>query len=283
MHTVTDIIVKAVHPEFIFLLGSSWEQQRSVSIFASMPATHQQVTHYDLLVIVPVEERRSVDEICDIIENRCRVHAVVTAIVFPVDRFLHLLEAGHPFCCEVVRVAKQWHDAGNIPLPEPPVCNASELLLQAQHAFARWIGMADEFLAGAGFYCSRKQFAMAAFMLHQVVERCYVGLMLVMTGYRPGTHNLDKLSRYVRVFSASLSMIFPRNSTKEENLFQLLQKAYIHTRYKDDYVITGHDAGTLLSRAEQLLEVVKGLCKEKINALMSRHVVPELVLIGRAV
>jgi HEPN domain-containing protein len=128
----------------------------------------------------------------------------------------------------------------------------------------------------------RKQFAMAAFMLHQVAERSYVELVQVMTGYRAGTHSLDKLSRYAKSFLPAIALVFPRNNEKEERLFSQLQRAYIHTRYKDDYVITAAETEELMIRVKKLLELSGNACEKKIADLGKAKTI-ELRVIGKAV
>src|SRR6266700_1143048 len=95
-----------------------------------------------------------------------------------------------------------------------------------------------ECIVGAELYPLRRQFTLAAFLLHQAAEHAYTIIIRVVTGFRASTHNLDKLIRYSLPFSAELSTLFPRHTEKEDHLFRQLQKAYIYGRYKDDYVVT---------------------------------------------
>lgn len=284
LQEIVNIIVKAVSPEHIFLLGANFTRHQLYNIFSESPATYGQVTHYDLLVLLPADEKRSPDEVQDVIENRCRAHTPVTAIIFYMNQFNELLAAGHSFCCEVYESALSVYDAEHVLLREPRFPERTALELQAKEVFAKWYGGAEEFFAGAELYLMRKQLKMAAFMLHQVAERCFVGLIQVMTGYRAGTHNLDKLLRYARSFSAELCLLFPRNNEKEEQLFRQLQKAYIHSRYKDDYSVSEQELLTLKDRLAKMLDVVKQVCEKRIASLGESKVVKaELVCIGRAV
>lgn len=283
LKAVINVIVKAASAEHIFLLGACYTRQQLYNIFSGAVSATQQVTHYDLLVVLPENDRRNADEVQDLLESRCRTHTPVTAIIFDIRRFNELLRSGHAFCCNVHAHALHVYNSGRAALSQPNPCNEAILQLQAQQAFSKWHTVAQEFMAGAELYFMRKQFAMAAFMLHQVAERSYVELMQVMTGYRAGTHNLDKLARYAKSFSAAISQIFPRNNDKEEHLFRQLQKAYIHSRYKDDYVITGPEVQELLARVKKLLELAGEICERKIEALGGRKVEEELMCIGKAV
>lgn len=284
LREIVNIIVKGVSPEHIFLLGANFTRQQLFNVFSETPAVYSQVTHYDLLVLLPEEEKRSPDEVQDIIENRCRSHTPVTAIIFYAKQFNDLLADGHPFCCEVFSSALSIYDSGRVVLDEHHFPTRTEVQQLAKEVFAKWYGGAQEFFAGAELYLTRKQLKMAAFMLHQVAERCYVAVIQVMTGYRAGTHNLDKLFRYARSFSAELCQIFPRNNEKEDQLFRQLQKAYVHSRYKDDYLINEQDLLTIKNRIAAMLDVVKRVCEKRIALLGEAAVArAELMCIGRAV
>jgi HEPN domain-containing protein len=108
---------------------------------------------------------------------------------------------------------------------------------------------------------------MAAFMLHQAVEHALVGLVRVYTGYRFGTHNIDKLLRYANTFTNEVVVLFPKNTKEEAGLFNLLRRAYVDARYREDYTITANEVAVLLRRVEELHKIVKTLCEEKSTEL----------------
>lgn len=284
LQTVLQVIIKSVSPEHIFLLGTSYTRQQLYSIFTEAPTSCQQVTHYELLVLLPPTDKRNIDELQDIIENRCKPYTPVTVIILNVQQFNHQLTNAHPFACNVHAHALHVYNAGSTALAQPNRPDNSSLQLQARQAFDKWHRLAQEFMAGAELYTMRRQFAMAVFMLHQVAERSYVELIQVMTGYRAGTHNLDKLSRYAKSFSADVHLLFPRNNEQEEHLFRQLQKAYIHSRYKDDYVITEQEVRELLLRVKKLLRLSGEVCEIKIASMGGKKPKgAELMCIGKAV
>ncbi len=94
-------------------------------------------------------------------------------------------------------------------------------------------------------------------MLHQAAEQTLQTLFRIKTGLYIHTHNLDKLIRYCSMVSYKLPAVFLRNNDKNERLFQLFQKAYIETRYKEDYVIRTDDLLVITERVRSLLEILK--------------------------
>lgn len=119
----------------------------------------------------------------------------------------------------------------------------------------------QKFLAGAELYTVRKQYKLAAFMLHQTAEHSLLTLLQVTTGMRVNTHNLDRLIRYASMVSYKLQHIFPRNKDNEKRLFKLLQHAYSDARYKDDYSIHFQEVEALTKQVNELKEEVVSLCK----------------------
>lgn len=58
------------------------------------------------------------------------------------------------------------------------------------------------------------------------------------TDYHANTDSLDRLIRYASLVSYQLPDIFTQKTEEEKRLFKLFQKAYIETRYKEDYKIS---------------------------------------------
>ena len=121
------------------------------------------------------------------------------------------------------------------------------------------INKVNEFIAGAALYQVRLQYTMAAFMLHQAAEHALHSIFKKATGLHINTHNIDKLLRYCTMVNYKMPSIFPRNKANNEKLFQLLQKAYIDTRYKDDFTIKNEELNAIMEGVKRL----KGIMVER--------------------
>jgi uncharacterized protein len=265
LQQVVNIIMKAVSPEKIFLLGAAQHGHLDESIFTPAPVQLQQVVHYSLLVLTRENDGRCFDTLQDVIESRCRHATPVTAILEAMHIVNQWIDAGHPFAVQVAVNGLQVYDKGDVALHVPPRDFYEPDIMAQQKEYQRWNNQIAEFMAGTELYLLRKQFGLAAFLLHQAAEHAYTILMKTMTGYRPSTHNLDKLVRYCQPFSAKLAAVFPRNNDKENNLFQLLQKAYVHGRYRDDYVITEKELQVLVQRVKLLQDVTRQIIENKLS------------------
>lgn len=245
---------QAVATDKIFLLGQSVDGLLVNSIFRPFPHFNKPATGHFLLLLTRPGEQRTDDVIQDMLEARNRYRVPIHMMVYPAKSFYHWLQTGQIFALKVIEEAPMLYNAGIISIPdithmkpniEMPVAQA-KLGLQRSAAF----------MAGAALFIRRSQFNLAAFLLHQATEHACLSYLLYHTGLRTGTHNLDKLLRYSTMISNTLIKIFPRETTEDIELFRLLQKAYIHSRYKDDYCISEKQIRTLASRIKKLIRKV---------------------------
>jgi len=128
---------------------------------------------------------------------------------------------------------------------------------------------ASDFMDGVLLYLDKKKYKKSVFLLHQAAEHFYNTVLLVFTGYKPKTHNLDKLRHYAKQLSQELFSIFPFpiDDSEEIHLFDLLKKGYVDARYKNDYDITGEELKKLIDRIYLMQTVVQNICMEHIDSL----------------
>jgi uncharacterized protein len=263
LQQVTDIIVHVMKPEIIFLLGASAICNNIENIFDHHTEPICTVKEYQLLVILPDAEKRGSDEIQDIIENNCRAHTPVTSIVLPLHVFNQWMVKGHLLAHTVYSTDCLVYNKGTAVIAAPGNYKIEDLQQKVETEFKEWIEKAVEFLAGVEVYRARQQYSIGTFMLHQSAELAYMAIIRLITGFRAGTHNLDKLMRYSLPFCGITTNVFPRHNDKERRLFKLLQKAYIHGRYKNDFVITEKEFLILIERLHQLMVAIQDIALKK--------------------
>ena len=72
---------------------------------------------------------------------------------------------------------------------------------------------------------------------------------------------MDRCKRFTtKIFKA-----FPRDTPEEERLFDLLQRAYVESRYNPDFEITKEDIDALLPKVERLRDIVERVCTAQID------------------
>lgn len=259
---LVDSIVKAVKPEMIFLLGTVVYHRSIKSIFQTSAVGSQYMSDYIVLVLLENLNNKEPHEWQDKIENQ---GMPVTSIVLTMQTFKEWLKQGHPFAVTVQQSAEIIYDSGNQQwlFSHTAIPNAEHHIIEKY--WREGMTKAKEFLAGSELYRIRKQFAMAAFMLHQSAEQSLHTLLKLGTGYHANIHNIDRLLRYSSLVSDQLSDLFPQKTEADKQLFQLLQKAYSDARYKADYTISYDQLLCLTEKVRCMHEVLSEFRSAKFS------------------
>lgn len=237
------IIREVADPERIVILGYIENIASSESALNNKINFLRTISHYNLLVLLAEENK--MNDLQDKIENNCRKLVPVTSLIMTVNQFNDLSRRNNLFAQKVYSSAVHIYDAKRVSIQMPSLADKPEDQLIESQAFAT---AAKGFLASAQLHILRKEFKLAAFMLHQAFEQSCLSQIKRHFGIKINTHNLDKLYRYIRCFTMDLVCLFPRNNEEEDRLFKLLKDAYIDTRYAIDYKISERDLLTLFNR-----------------------------------
>lgn len=262
---LVNVIVNAANPAMIFLLGASLHRRRSESIFQQVAPTSQHMADYFLLILMEDFNNKEAHEWQDKIETHCKSLTPITAIVLQTTTFEEWLKQGHLFAANVQQSAEVIYNSEGYNLPASQMANHNASIITNEKSLTDGLTKAKEFLAGSELYRIRKQLAMAAFMLHQSAEQALRTLLKVGTGYHANTHNIDRLLRYAGLVSYQLPDIFPQKTEEDKRLFNLLQKAYIDTRYKEDYKISNGDLLHLTEKITCIHEILSDIGKAKLH------------------
>ncbi|HLZ87501.1 MAG TPA: HEPN domain-containing protein [Puia sp.] len=260
------IIVRAVHPEKIILFGV-YGAAGGAGLISTLPPA---LGAFDLLIVTREEDRRSDYELQDIIESRCREEVAVTALVHDITYVNKRVKERQYFFSMVVLEGTLLFDAGRIPLAEAFVPNLEEVRYLAEKDFERWNRQARDFFRSAEFIRGKRGWNTATFLLHQSAEQCYQAILLAFTGYKPTTHNLDKLRRYTNRFSVELALLFPLDNEDEEDLFRQLSSGYVSARYKEEFIISEDEVEVLMERIRRLLDIAERVCSNHFTSLSKR-------------
>jgi hypothetical protein len=225
LQVLIPVIIKAAQPEKLILYGVYGTDD--VDVFSSGGSIPFLPSGYDLLVITRRGDRRQDHEIQDIIENRCRMHATVTVLVHDIDHVNQRLLEGQYFFSLLSGEGVLLYDAGNVPLSPARVPDLVRIRHTAEKDFKRWSHQARAFFDSALFNLHRKEYRLTIFLLHQAAEHIYQAILLAFMGYKPCTHNLDKLRRWTHRFSIEMALLFPRDEVGVDLLFRLFVLSYV--------------------------------------------------------
>ena len=253
---LVSLIQEVVQPNIIYLLGASLYRRRSESIFCTTAPSSQHAADYFFLVLINNTNNRTLLQLQDQIEQHCCSVMPVSIILMETAIFSGWLETGHLFARTVYQSSVAAFEADNLSLPAVGDYNAEAEQKTLEKLFRDGLNKSQEFLAGADLFILRKQYRLAAFMLHQAAEQALGTLIKIGTGYHCCTHNIERLVRYAGMVSYQIPDIFPRKTDNEKRLFNFLQKAYIDSRYREDYSIGVTDLLELIERVRTIQDIL---------------------------
>jgi HEPN domain-containing protein len=269
IQAITQRIVVLVRPEKIILFGA-FASDSGFPDMGDEGAPWPSLAGYDILIIPrPCDKRRDF-EIQDLVENTCRSLAAVNIIVHDMPYANRQIATGQYFFSMLLRDGVLLYDAGRVPLAQAAEPDWAAIHALARQDFDATHGRAIAFYHGARFCQGQGHHRIALFLFHQAAEQTYNGVLLAFNGYKPCTHNLDKLRRLTMRLSVELALLFPRHTDEEDRLFKLLLDSYTAARYKADFIISPADLETLAARVESLLSIAQRICTNRINSLRKR-------------
>ncbi len=156
------------------------------------------------------------------------------------------------------------YDSRRFSLAKPKALNAQERLALAERNFSAWFDSASTFWRTSVYLRAQQRLKESAFLLHQATERYYHAAILVFTGYKQRTHDIELLGVQAGEQHALMVDLLPKTDPDDKHLFDLLKKAYIDARYSMSYRITAEELAELQKRVLVLADRVRAACLEKI-------------------
>ena len=198
-------------------------------------------------------------------ENKNRpFHTRPQFVNYGIDDFNYALTKAHYFETEIKRDGVILYDSGAYKLARRRKLDYTEIRDRAQKYFDDKFGRANDFLDGVKFYYDTNRFLMASFHLHQSAENFLRTIPMVFILYGHKSHDLSELMNAAKKHTTEIFKAFPRDTEEEKRLFDLLQRAYIESRYNPDFEITKEDIDALIPKVERLRNIVDTVCRDRI-------------------
>ncbi|MEW6618721.1 MAG: HEPN domain-containing protein [bacterium] len=270
LETVVRVIRNVVRVEMIVLFGS-YARGDFVDYDFRYDAEEGHFTSYesdfDIMVIVQEEKIAEDFRIWGRIENQLR-HKIPTPVKLVTEDIEHVneqLSVGRYFYAEVKKEGILLYDSKRFQLARARKLTPGIKKALAEEDYKLWFPKAKEFFVNFEFNFEKGWNNLAAFNLHQTTESLYSGASLVLTSYKPKTHDLEKLTKRMEKIDLDFKKIFPREQAEEKRLFELLRKAYVDARYKKSYKITKSELEYLAERVKKLRRLALRKSREKIK------------------
>ena len=224
---------------------------------------------YDLLVITENAHQAMKIESNNKLKQRLfkTIHRTPTSLIAEDIKFVNKrVRKSQYFYIDILKEGIMLFDSGKLELAEPIEQHINERKKIAEDDFEYWFKGANGFMKMFAHAVEQNELNIAAFLLHQTVEKLYGTILLVFTRYKPSTHDLEKLGSRVASVETAFLRVFPQGTAEEKARFELLRKAYVSARYNPNFVITTDELDWLAERVKCLQELTEQLCKAKIES-----------------
>lgn len=229
---------------------------------------------YDLLVVVNADHFTDLQEYWAKADERfVREITVTHHIRTPVNFIVHSLQdvndqlaRGRPFFTDIARDGIILYEVPDCPFVSPKALTKEQVRAEARGYYGQWMPEARERFELAKVAIERGYSKNAAFDLHQVTEKLYHCLLLVLTLYSPKSHRITALKSQAEALDDRLKNIWPLDTRLHRQAFDRLRRAYVEARYSAGYEISSEELYWLQKRVEELRFVVDQICQEHLAA-----------------
>lgn len=133
------------------------------------------------------------------------------------------------------------------PAPEQCLAMTAELRKREQEKIL-------DFKSGYYHFKAQGRFAIASFLLHQVLELTYRYLELLLTAKERISHSIRVHHIILKEKCALYCGVFNEDDEADINLFKLLEAIYRATRYEDGFYVSPESLDQLEQKMERLCE-----------------------------
>ncbi|OQP44153.1 hypothetical protein A4H97_33665 [Niastella yeongjuensis] len=261
LKTVVETIIRITNAEKLF-----W------SAFSTNSRNRPQ---FDFLVLLPPNAKYSYSEYLTQVQAKCSEIGSVLIWCNKINEVFKHIRVGHIFYSAICTDRLLVYDNNRLPIPEKPVIDVATMKVKARNIFIDVFQNAKSYLDGAEYFATSNQYKQAAFLLHQAAEHSLRALLASLTAMNSYGHNLKSLIRHTCFCAPDLDTIFPKNTDKEKELFNLLNAAYVDARYSPNYEISQEQVMLLLDRVNTLLAQIEQSFEERLktseNIILSGH------------
>lgn len=224
---------------------------------------------FDLLIIVNNRKFTDFETYFHKAEDRLmRMRDVQTPVNFIVHSLREVntrIREGRYFFTDIRREGIVLYELNAEPLTQPGVLDPEEAYRIAKEYFEHRLPHARRFAKGAGFYLRERDFKETAFLLHQAIEQAYSSFLLVKSNYSPASHNLKFLRRLAESQKPDLAEIWPQDHQRYKAWFNIVNEAYVKSRYSPYFTITEEALCWLLTRTDALITVIEAMCSNSLE------------------
>ncbi|MGK6350441.1 hypothetical protein [Parapedobacter sp. DT-150] len=266
---LVEIIINTLLVEKIICFGSIVQRVVRKSCFEEAVCESPVVKNsYSLLIIPALSNTSDGLAIEQQVEEACRPCADVTAIVHTMDDVNSALCHGSGFFSAIYKYGALIHDQQETAFATPGEQGyIQERVAKRERFWDRRHALAEGFIQGAAFFCTKVQPSLGVCMLHQAMQHCYAGMLRVMTGYRTGSQQLNRLQRLIEATLSFPSILLPRHTTEDTRLSEVLMKGHGVAHYDHTLSVSIEDLAELIDRVSTIIAAADQHCRKRLQQL----------------
>lgn len=262
---IVDIVSKEPSVDMLILFGSHARGDWVSDVYREGHITYEYDSDYDLLVLVANEDIKNDISLWRNVEKEIRAvtNVTVNLLVDSIKFVNNQIEESNYFYLDIKNEGIILYDTGKFHLTSPSSVRSKQMLIDDLNF---WKNKASDFLKDYEHNIKDGALNNAAFHLSQATESLYFAILVVFTGYKLKSHNIGKIAELAEIINPKLKDIFPEETDDQKRMFDLLKKAYIDARYKQNYEITLDQLKYLEIRIKVLFELVTESCLKYIDS-----------------
>lgn len=231
----------------------------------------------DILLIYKDEERRSKNEILQLVNGLSSNACDYVAVAYSFDTVKMLIDEGDFFLSTVFRKGVLLHSEGLVLPDRRKFVSHESLLNKTRGGCIRWLTTSSHFMDCAVYCIMEGHLGIGVFMIHQAIEQICRGLLAVLMQVHHATHNLSWMLKLSSSLAPEIAFLFPRDSPQERALFKILRSSYLDSRYAEKFEVKEQDCWVLYERAVELRRIAGELCEGRIRYLEG-CIVPKITI-----
>jgi HEPN domain-containing protein len=226
----------------------------------------------DLIIVVSKNSNKRFREYCAIINTVVFMGKKINYSLYQMQHLHKYVKEGSIFHIKACQQEHLVYHDGSEPLPPIASVNFSEIEIKAKACFEKGYNRGLPFLEGAKQLIEEGRADIASFMLHQAAELTLHGTILAISGIDVRNHSVMSLLQHCNRFAPQLCQIFPGGTVKEDNLINLLESAYLKSRYSNSFDVDAEEVALLMERVIFLLDTTEKLVSKTIGEFIQSSV-----------
>lgn len=223
LQTISRIIVESISTSSIYCFGEKKQIETIANPFQEFVSTHKEHTHFYLMVLTDEYVINAVADISDMIKTKTEGRYTVTLLLYKAKSGQYLspnqLYSFHQIATKGYKVYERENMSFPISFDETPK-------LKVDYVRSYWKNrneVAAAFLKSQNkIGCMETGFVQDS-MMHIAVEQICLGLINVFLGYYPDHFSMGYLFDICELFTPLTSDVFPRTTSEDKRLFDLLK------------------------------------------------------------